>query len=199
MYYKSYTIPSKNKNALCLHCKWHEQNKIKSLIAIICMTINRQHKIHGCDMPDWTIMIISVIYLYSFVLCLIMYSKIEKCVCVCFRLTRQCSCSWWRRLWRRLCFTTLTVCYCSHCGELSLLISVIYHHHSHYSHYSIKLNECVLRWQVHNRTDDHRVCLQLLSLRQKDRWDSEQNQVVLQSSDLWQIHSGMLGIISHCE
>ncbi len=42
-------------------------------------------------------------------------------VYVCFRSTRRCSCLWWRRLWLHLCFTTLTVFYCSHCGEVSLL------------------------------------------------------------------------------
>lgn len=36
------------------HCKRHEQNRIKSFIDIICMTINRKHKIHDCDRPKYS-------------------------------------------------------------------------------------------------------------------------------------------------
>ncbi len=69
--------------------------------------------------PVITIVMAGIINLYGLVF--VKWTVEIGHPCVCFRSTRRCSCFWWRRLWLRLCFTTLTVFYCSHCGEVSLL------------------------------------------------------------------------------
>lgn len=94
---------------------------------------------------------------------------------MCFRSTRRCSCVWWRRLWLRLCFTTLTVFYCSHCGEVSLLQS-----QSHpscvmdsYSNDWIQFNECVLclfAGTLPHWRPQHPVTATIITVKRPLRW-----------------------------